>query len=368
MRDGVASRAEPADLARLRDDLGRWYDLWRRDLPWRRTTDPYAIWVSETMLQQTRVATVIPYYHRWLRRFPDAGRLAAADLQTVLKCWEGLGYYARARNFHRAAQIVAQRYDGRVPADPDAFGALPGVGPYIRAAVLSIAFDHPLAVVDGNVKRVLARWRRIEAPVNAADAHKVFAPLASRCLDADRPGRFNQAVMELGALVCTPRAPRCGDCPIGSGCRSKADGCQADYPRRAVRKKVPEHRMVVLVVRRNRRLLIVQRPVAGLLGGLWEFPALQVSGDRTPEDAALQETAAEAGIPVRVSGRIGRIRHAYTHFKVEAEVICGTWDGGGKGPGVAASHRWVTAGQLAEYPLTGVARKARALIAAGPDD
>ncbi|MDY0311539.1 MAG: A/G-specific adenine glycosylase, partial [Desulfobacterales bacterium] len=268
--------AEPAVLW-IRGALGRWYDTHRRDLPWRRTTDPYAIWVSEVMLQQTQVATVGSYYARWLERFPTVAHLAAADLQNVLKCWEGLGYYARARNFHRAAQILVRQLGGRVPDDPVAFRALPGVGDYIAAAVLSIAFGRPLAVVDGNVKRVLARFLKIDAPANAPTAHKMFAPVAAQWLDSRDPGRFNQAVMELGALICTPRQPRCEVCPIADGCRSLAEGCQADYPRRLPRRAVPEHRLLAAVVEKGGRLLIVQRPMDGLLGGLWEFPSLPLA-------------------------------------------------------------------------------------------
>jgi A/G-specific adenine glycosylase len=347
--------------AGIRRALGRWYDAHRRDLPWRRSADPYAVWVSEVMLQQTQVATVVPYYERWLARFPDIVHLAAADLQTVLKLWEGLGYYARARNFHRAAQIVAERHGGRVPADASAFRALPGVGDYIAAAVLSIAFDLPLAVVDGNVKRVLARFLKLEAPVNAPAAHKTFAPIAGGWLDRDRPGRFNQAVMELGALVCTPRLPRCGQCPIADGCRALADGAREEYPRRLPRRVAPEHRMVVAVVSKNGRLLIVQRPADGLLGGLWEFPAVRLTDGLTPETACAAFISETLGIRVRVAAQAGRIRHAYTHFKIDADVLCCLWEAGRvrrRGP---TAHRWMKPGELSAFPLTGAARKAWAL-------
>jgi A/G-specific adenine glycosylase len=355
--------AAPA-VAWIRDGLGRWYDAHRRDLPWRRTTDPYAIWVSEVMLQQTQVATVAPYYDRWLERFPTIADLAAADLQTVLKCWEGLGYYARARNFHRAAQIVTQQHDGRVPDDPAGFRALPGVGDYITAAVLSIAFGRPLAVVDGNVKRVLARFLRIESPVNAPNAHKTFAPVAAGWLDRERPGRFNQAVMELGALLCAPRQPRCEACPIADGCRSLAEGCQADYPRRLARRAVPEHRLLAAVVEKEGRLLIVQRPMDGLLGGLWEFPAAPLVEGKGGEAACRAAIFEMLGIRVRVVGVAGRIRHAYTHFKIDAEVYCCTWQAGRvrrRGP---AAHRWISPERVADYPLTGAAHKVKALLPA----
>lgn len=352
---------EPAVLW-IRNALGRWYDTHRRDLPWRRTTDPYAIWVSEVMLQQTQVATVGSYYDRWLERFPTVADLAAADVQTVLKCWEGLGYYARARNFHRAAQAVTRQHGGRVPDDPAAFRALPGVGDYIAAAVLSIAFGRPLAVVDGNVKRVLARFLKIEAPANAPGAHKMFAPAAAQWLDSRDPGRFNQAVMELGALVCAPRQPRCEACPIAGGCRSRADGCQTDYPRRLARRAVPEHRLLAAVVEKAGRVLIVQRPMDGLLGGLWEFPAAPLVDGQAAEAACRAVVFELLGIRVQVVGGAGRIRHAYTHFKIDAEVYCCTWQSGRvrrRGP---AAHRWVAPDRLADYPLTGAAHKVKARV------
>jgi A/G-specific adenine glycosylase len=352
------------DLPRLRRDLDQWYDRHRRDLPWRRTTDPYAVWVSEVMLQQTQVATVIPYFMRWLERFADIVRLAAADGQTVLKLWEGLGYYARARNFHRAAQIVVQEHGGQVPGDPAAFRALPGVGDYIAAAVLSIAFDRPLAVVDGNVKRVLTRFLKMETPVNAPSAHKALAPIATRWLDPRNPGRFNQAVMELGALVCTPRGPRCDRCPLAYDCRSLADGCQSQYPRRLARRSAPTYRLVAAVVFRQDRLLIVQRPAEGLLGGLWEFPAMPLTPAHAPESTATAGISEILGIRIRVAEHLGQIRHAYTHFKIEAEIFRCAWQAGRvrrRGP---AAHRWVTPGQLADYPLTGAAHKVRAIVTA----
>ena len=355
-------------MALVRQNLGRWYRTHRRDLPWRRTTDPYAIWVSEVMLQQTQVATVIPYYERWLARFESIVRLAAADLQTVLKSWEGLGYYARARNFHRAAQIVAQRYEGRIPEDAAAFRALPGVGDYIAAAVLSIAFHRPLAVVDGNVKRVLARFLKLETPANAPSAHRMFAPLAAQWLDPLRPGRSNQAVMELGALVCTPRRPRCGDCPLAFGCGSLADGCQAEYPRRLARKPAPEHRLATAVIFKNGRLLIVQRPLDGLLGGLWEFPAARLPAGLTPEATCTALICEMLNIQVRIEDHLGRIRHAYTHFRIEADVLRCAWQAGRvrrRGP---ADHCWVKPGQLAGYPLTGAARKVQKRVFASCDD
>ncbi|MFZ1983631.1 MAG: A/G-specific adenine glycosylase [Desulfatitalea sp.] len=204
----------PGTRAAIRRTLGAWYDTHRRDLPWRYTRDPYAIWVSEVMLQQTQVKTVTPYFQRFMQRFPDVGRLAQADEQSVLKSWEGLGYYSRARHLHQAAQRVVHEWDGRLPSTWPEIRQLPGIGDYIAAAVLSIAFAQPHAVVDGNVKRVLARLLRMATPINAAAGHQLFQAAADRLLDVQDPGRHNQAMMELGALVCTPQTPLCAQCPL----------------------------------------------------------------------------------------------------------------------------------------------------------
>jgi len=204
----------------FRKRLLDWYAAHHRILPWRKTRDPYAVWVSEVMLQQTQVGTVIAYYERFMDRFADVAGLARADLQAVLKIWEGLGYYARARNLHRAAAVVCARHGGQVPDTWDQIRALPGVGPYIAAAVLSIAYHRPLAVVDGNVKRILARLFRIDAPVNVSSAAPVFQRKADELLERRQPGAFNQAMMELGAVVCRPRNPDCSHCPVSAHCRS----------------------------------------------------------------------------------------------------------------------------------------------------
>ena len=208
-------------LQSTRKRLTDWYAVHSRHLPWRQTQDPYRIWVSEVMLQQTQVKTVVPYYETFLAAFPYLETLAAAHLESVLKVWEGLGYYARARNLHRAARIVTERYGGRIPDRPDQFRTLPGVGDYICAAVQSIAYGVPLAVVDGNVKRVLARLYEIEEPVNRPSGARAFAKTADRLLDRSDPGVFNQALMELGALVCRPSSPDCGACPVRGRCAAR---------------------------------------------------------------------------------------------------------------------------------------------------
>ncbi len=349
-RPGIPPMPE-RELAGLRRRLVLWYEKHQRPLPWRRTRDPYRIWVSEVMLQQTQVVTVIPYYERFIARFANIGRLARAEPQEVLKSWEGLGYYARARNFHRAAKLVAERHGGEVPEDREEFRRLPGVGDYIAAAVLSIAFDQPFAVVDGNVKRVLARLFAMQAPVNAAGSERVFRPAAETLLDRQRPGTFNQAVMELGALVCTPRRPDCGKCPLARRCRAHRDGAADRYPQRVARAAPPEVAVAVGVVFKNNRVLITRRPPAGLLGGLWEFPGGKIRAGERPEEACVRELLEEVNLRVRVEAPLAQVRHRYTHLRVVLHVFCCRHLSGRvrlKGPD---GHRWIRVAEISDFPF-----------------
>ncbi|MGD8369758.1 MAG: A/G-specific adenine glycosylase, partial [Desulfobacterales bacterium] len=341
----------------IRKRLLAWYRKNHRRLPWRETKDPYRIWISEAMLQQTRVETVIPYYERFLSAFPDAAALARSDLQQVLRVWEGLGYYARARNLHRAAEMVVARFDGRVPDDPEKLRSLPGVGPYIAAAVLSIAFGRPHAVVDGNVKRVLARLFQIEAPVNRPSAAALFQQEADRLLHRADPGAFNQAVMELGALVCTPKGPVCGRCPLKGFCGSFQSGSVFLYPVRDKKKPVPEYAIAVGVVHKKGRVLITRRKPEGLLGGMWEFPGGKIAEGESAESACRREIAEETGLRVAVGERIARVRHAYTHFKIVMDVFHCTVESGRVKLSGPVDFAWVRPGQLEDYPFPKANRK-----------
>jgi A/G-specific adenine glycosylase len=339
------------EKAAVRESLVRWYLKHLRELPWRGTADPYGIWVSEVMLQQTQVGTVIPYYRRFMARFPTVGHLAAADLQEVLKLWEGLGYYARARNLHRAARQVTADHHGRLPDDHAALRKLSGVGEYIAAAVMSIAFGRPHAVVDGNVKRVLARLLLMDAPVNRHDAYGIFEKEARSLLDLADPGRFNQAMMELGALVCRPKQPLCIECPIGSFCRAHLAGQVEAYPRRVRKPPVPTRAMVAGVIQKGRKVLITQIPPDGLLGGLWEFPGGGVEKGESAEAACIRNILAKTGFSVAACTHLGRIRNAYTHFKVVVDLFlcrCRTGAVRLEGP---ADYRWIGLDELAQYPL-----------------
>jgi A/G-specific adenine glycosylase len=335
-----------------------WYSENCRDLPWRRSPTPYRVWVSEVMLQQTQVATAIPYFERFLARFPDVHALAAAHDTDVIKAWEGLGYYARARNLHRAAREIVDRHGGVIPDDPVEFRGLPGVGEYICAAVQSIAFGRAMAVVDGNVKRVLARVFAIDSPVNRTSTHRELGERASQLLDHGDPSSFNQAVMELGALVCRPTSPACEQCPIALYCEARHSGAVERYPVKERRRPIPTHRVAVGVVEADGKMLITRRPSSGLLGGLWEFPGGKIQDGERPEEAVAREIREEVGLEVEVTEFVGRVRHAYSHFKVELDVYRCRPSGGTDvvldGP---TDYRWIIHEEADEYAFPKANRK-----------
>lgn len=332
-----------------------WFRANKRDLPWRRTGDVYRIWVSEVMLQQTQVSTVVPYYHRFLRRFPDARRLAAASEQEVLKAWEGLGYYARARHLHQAAQVVVRRNNGRIPRDPEAFGALPGVGPYIRAAVMSIACGHALPVVDGNVLRVISRRLGIRQHIRKRAVQSRIETYLRSQIPARKPGEFNEALMELGATVCAPRSPSCGPCPLRAACVARRLGLQESLPRKSRGKPVPIVRASVAVLAKGGRVFIQQRPSRGLLGGLWEFPGGRIRAGETPRQALRRECREELGVEVEVTGKLGVIEHSYSHFRIILHVfLCRVRSGLPRSP---LPHRWIRSKDLDRHPFPAANRK-----------
>lgn len=336
----------PADVTLLRRRLLAWYEKNRRRLPWRGTRDPYRIWVSEVMLQQTQVRTALPYYRRFVQRLPTLRKLAGAGLEEVLKLWEGLGYYARARNLHRAARMLVDRGGGRLPDRWEDLRALPGVGDYIAAAVLSIACGRPHAVVDGNVKRVLARLRRITVPVNRPASHPVFQAEADRLLDRRRPGDFNQALMELGALVCTPAAPHCDRCPLNRCCGAKRSETVARYPRRMAARPAPEVQIAVGVVFKNGRLLVTRRPPQGLLGGLWEFPGGKLQPGESAAAACVREIREEVGLDVAVEEPLAQVRHVYSHLRVRLHVFRCRFVAGRVRRNGPIDHRWARVADL----------------------
>jgi A/G-specific adenine glycosylase len=350
----------PDDLfpqASFRQALFGWFAAHKRDLPWRTTRDPYLIWVSEVMLQQTQVVTVIPYFLRFVERYPDIRALSDAPLEDVLKSWERLGYYARARNLHRAARTIAGEMGGKIPGDYSFFRSLPGVGDYIASAVTSIAYGEPYAVVDGNVRRVLSRVFLVDAPANVSSSARVFKELAEELLDRSNPGDFNQAIMELGAMVCTPGKPACDRCPVSACCRAFAARLQTSYPVRAPRRKPPQHHIAVGVIRKDGRILITRRKESGLLGGLWEFPGGKVEKGEAPEDACKREIAEEVSLSVAVTGFITRVDHAYSHFRVAVDVFDCEYRAGEIKLSGPTDFRWILVDETDEYPFPAVNHK-----------
>ncbi len=316
-------------------------------MPWRETSDPYRIWVSEVMLQQTQVATATPYYERFVARFPDVEALARADRGGVLALWSGLGYYQRARHLHEAAGIVVREHGGRVPSDPRAFAALPGVGRYTLGAVLSMGFGLPWPVLDGNVARVLARLMAqplaVKRPVDARQLWALAEGLLPRARGgpggSGGPGEWNQALMELGALVCTPRAPRCEICPLRTHCRARALGVQDSLPPVVARRSPMRVRRAVACVRHRGRLLVVKREGAHL-NGLWEPPGVELERGEDA-GAALAERLKPLGVRARLVDSGARDRHTITHHDITVEV----WEGKLREPAprAGARHRWVAA-------------------------
>ncbi len=344
-------------IQHLQEQLIAWYTVQCRPLPWRDTSDPYRIWVSEVMLQQTQVKTVVPYYHEFLRRFPDVSHLARADMQDVLKIWEGLGYYARARNLHKAAGIIVERHGGDLPNDIKLFRELPGVGDYIASAVLSIVYGQPYAVVDGNVKRVLARLQKIDVPVNGSASSRAFKKAAEGLLDRKDSGKFNQAMMELGAVVCTPRSPDCSSCPVKGFCQAFRSSVVDQYPNRIKKPKTPLFHIATGIVHKGRKVLITRRKPEGLLGGLWEFPGGKVKKGEPAEAACVREIEEEVNLKVRTDEHITRIRHAYTHFKIVMDVYRCTYLAGRIRLSGPVDFRWIRLSEIDDYPFPGANHK-----------
>jgi A/G-specific adenine glycosylase len=294
-----------------------WYGPRRRILPWREHPDPYRVWISEIMLQQTQVETVIPYYYRFLNRFPDVAALAAAPLDDVLKVWENLGYYARARHLYRAARILVEKFNEKLPDTWEAIITLPGIGNYTAGAILSIAFGKCVPAVDGNARRVLSRLYGIREPVDRRETQKYLRTLAVSLIPETAPGSFNQALMDLGAMICTPKSPACAGCPLRMPCKARQDGVQDLLPM-SEKKPPPPHERVTAAVIFNRQgqVLIVRRPARGLLASLWKFPGGIVGKKETLEEGLARTVKEELGIRIRFGTQLASVNHAYTHFRI----------------------------------------------------
>lgn len=341
------------------ESLMQWYERNARELPWRSRQSPYQTWVSEIMLQQTQVDTVIPYFEKWMARFPDIETLASADEQEVLSLWEGLGYYSRARNLHHAARIVVNELEGQIPQTRNGLQNLPGIGPYTSAAIASIAFGVDAAALDGNIRRVLSRLFDIREPARSTEGEKKLEALADAYLPKGQAGAYNQALMDLGATICTPKKPECDRCPIAEDCIALMLGVQEERPVKLPRKNVPHLTVTAAVIRRDGRVLLAQRPRHGLLGGLWEFPG----GTLEEKDADLhsclrREIREELGVDIQVGAPFGEYQHAYTHFKISLYAFLCELPLSVQPQNLANDDlAWVRLEELPAYPMGNVDRR-----------
>ncbi len=334
----------------ISERLLAWWDKGHAALPWRGSGDPYAIWVSEIMLQQTQIATVLPYYERWMQRFPTVEALAVASIDEVLKLWEGLGYYSRARNFHAAAQTVVEEYEGRIPETVPELMKLKGIGRYTAGAIASIAFDQPAPVLDGNVIRVLSRLYDMAEDVTLTATKRQLWQTAETLVPQQRAGAYNQALMELGQTVCLSTAPKCHECPLAARCLAKARGTQLERPVRPPRRKTPHYEVTAGIIwREDGRFLIAQRPFEGLLGGLWEFPGGKQEAGETLPQTLRREIKEELAIDIEVGELLMVVKHAFTHFRITLHAFQARYCGGELQHLGVADHAWVGLTDLDQY-------------------
>jgi A/G-specific adenine glycosylase len=335
-----------------------WGQDQRPDLPWRRDRSPYRVLVAEVMLQQTQAATVASYYERFLARFPTVGSLAAAPLADVLKQWEGMGYYARARNLHKAAQIIMAEHGGQVPDEAAALRRLPGIGRYTAGAILSLAFGQDTPALDGNMRRVLCRLFAIREAPRLPGVQRLLWGLAHSLLPPGKAGPFNEALMDLGATVCTPRSPRCPACPLLGLCEAQRQGLQENIPPKTSRHPLPHYDVTAAVIEDGEgRLLVAQRPQHKLLGGLWEFPGGKREEGETLEECLARELREELGVEVVVGEEIMSFPHAYTHFRITLHVFRCRIVSGTLQPLAVAAVRWAGADELKELAFARTDRR-----------
>lgn len=331
--------------------LIQWFQKEREQVPvpGRGDSNPYAIWVAEIMLQQTQVTTVWPYYRKWMNAFPTVERLAHASQDQVLKHWEGLGYYSRARNLHRGAQFVLETFRGILPSEVVELQRIPGIGPYTAAAISSLAFGEPEPLLDGNVLRVYSRLTRLKDDITKAKTRTMVHHELANLILPPEVGAFNQGLMDLGRVICTPRNPDCPQCPVQQVCEAFQVGDMENYPKKPQRKSTPHFDIVVGLIQRGEKILIQRRPEAGLLGGLWEFPGGKVETGEQGETALRREILEETGLQITVGDQIGTIQHAYTHFKITLTAwYCQSPHGIAK-THAATENRWVFLEELNDY-------------------
>lgn len=350
---------------RFRRRLRTWYKMHARDLPWRQNRDPYLVWISEIMLQQTQVATVESYFLRFREAFPTVEALAAAGEEDVLRLWEGLGYYRRARQLHAAAKVLADEYGGRFPDDPESVRALPGIGRYTAGAILSIAFDAREPILEANTIRLFCRLLAYRGQPTSTEAQRLLWSMAEAVLPRREVGAFNQGLMELGSQVCTPKTPLCDRCPVAELCRAKTLCVQDTVPAQKPKKKFEDVHEVALIVRRRGWVLLLRRPEGGRWAGLWDFPRYEM--DHEPEPILLQrlreKLLAQTGIDAAPEVHQKRMKHGVTRFRITLDCYTARFVDQAKEPADLPELKWVTPKQLAEYPLNTTGRKLAQLIA-----
>ncbi|MEK6256685.1 MAG: A/G-specific adenine glycosylase [Chloroflexota bacterium] len=338
-------------------ELIAWYRHNKRDLPWRVNPNGYGVWVSEIMLQQTRVETVIPYYESWMPRFPSVKALAEASQQEVLSMWEGLGYYSRARNLRKAAQQLVERHGAELPQDVTSLQTLPGIGRYTAGAIASMAFGMDEPVVDGNVKRVLARLFDVEESVDDANGQNRIWELARKYLPTGQASEYNQGLMDLGARICTPRNPKCDECPITKHCQAYQIGNQDQRPVRNAKPKIPTKYLAAAVVVEGQNVWLRQRPEKGLLGGMWEFPNIQVEETNHLQNQFEDGFKDELGTNLKRVSEVGIFKHAYTHFRVNVHAVRYSISRKASEIHEAKRGQWVSLEELEKYPMGKVDRQ-----------
>jgi A/G-specific adenine glycosylase len=331
--------------------LLQWFKEKGRDLPWRRTTDPYAIWVSEIMLQQTQVTTVIPYYQYFLKSFPTIRHLAKANLSKVLKVWEGLGYYSRARNLHRASQIVLNRFHGIIPDNLKDLLSLPGIGRSTAGAILSFAFQKEASILDGNAKRVISRLFAVSGSPGERKTEQLLWEISDSLIPKGYSNPFNQALMDLGSMICVPKEPQCSGCPLRDVCKGRASGHPERYPPKKLKRVIPHKKAVSAVIKKDGKVFLRQRPPAGLLGGLWEFPNWKIEREKGIRLRLRDYIKKDMGMTAEVKEFTGTFRQTYSHFKLTLQVYhCKAIGGRGKG-------NWVAIQNLHLLPMARIHRR-----------
>jgi A/G-specific adenine glycosylase len=338
----------------IQSNLLTWFKQEQRDLPWRKEYDPYHVWVSEIMLQQTQVKTALPYHKRWLEALPTIRDVAEAEEDTILKLWEGLGYYSRARNLQKAAKAIVEEHGGIFPQNYDDIRKLPGVGPYTAGAITSIAFNQEQPIVDGNIIRLIARLLNYSENTRLPKNVKKFWERAEKMIPQGEARNFNQGMMEFGALMCTPKNPKCGECPLQSECKGYEAGGAAQLPNRGPKQeKVPIKVAIVVISAPNlaNKIFIQKRQHGGLMGGLWEFPGGKCEANETPKKALNREIKEELGITLKNIKPLKRIKHAYTKYSVDLHCFKADHDQGELSLNSATDHRWVDVTELEQFPF-----------------